>query len=84
MRYLGLLVTALIICVLAVIAFRSMGVAPGGDQKNADWYYAHPTERADQLKWCNENPQQQNGEICQAAVAAQTRADLEAGTHGTR
>lgn len=76
MRYLGLLLTLAIICLLVYFAFKSLGVG-SSDSHDADWYYAHPTERADQLKWCNEHPQQQNQGDCISAVAAQTRADAE-------
>lgn len=76
MRYLGLLLTLAIICVLVYLTFRALGFTPN-NQKDAEWYYAHPTERAQQLKWCSENAQQQDSSECTAAVAAQTRVDTE-------
>ena len=76
MRYVGMLLTLVIICVLAIIAFRSMGFAPS-DAHDAQWYYSHPAERASELQYCNEHPQEQNGGECMAAVSAQTRIDAE-------
>lgn len=76
MRYLGLLLTLAIICVLVYFAFKSLGVG-SSDTHNAEWFYSHPTERADRLKWCNDNPQQQDSAECTAALAAQTRVDTE-------
>lgn len=81
MRGLGLLVTLAIICMLAVFMFRSVGLTPSGDH-DADWYLSHPTERADKLKWCSDNPQQQDSAECKAAVNAQTRADIESSSRG--
>lgn len=81
MRGLGMLVTLAIICMLAVFIFRATGLAPSGEH-DADWYYAHATERADKLKWCGDNPQQQDSGECKAAVAAQTRIDVENSSRG--
>jgi hypothetical protein len=80
MRGLGMLVTLVIICMLAVFIFRASGLAPSNDH-DADYYYSHQSERADKLKWCYENPQQQDSGECKAAVAAQTRVDVEAASH---
>lgn len=81
MRYLGLLLTLAIICILVYFAFKSLGVG-SSDTHDAQWFYNHPAERADQLKWCNDHPQQQDTGDCLSAVAAQTRVDTErAGQH---
>jgi len=80
MRALGMLLTLVIMCMVAVFIFRSTGLAPSGD-RGADWYYGHPTERADKLKWCSDNPQQQDSAECKAAVNAQTRVDIEHAPH---
>lgn len=77
MRYLGLLLTLAIICILVYFAFKSLGVGPSNGARDAEWFYNHPTERADQLKWCNDNPSQQDTGDCLQAVAAQTRVDTE-------
>lgn len=76
MRYLGLLFSLAIICILVYFAFKSLGVG-SSDSHDAAWFYDHPTERAAQLKWCNDHPQQQNQGECVSAVAAQTRVDAE-------
>jgi len=80
MRALGLLLTLVIMCMAAVFIFRASGLAPS-DGRGADWYYGHATERADKLKWCGDNPQQQDSAECKAAVAAQTRVDVEHSSH---
>ena len=80
MRALGMLVTLVIVGMLAVFIFRATGLAPSGDH-DADWYYSHSTERADKLKWCGDNAQQQDSAECKAALAAQTRVDVETSSH---
>ena len=81
MRYLGLLLTLAIICVLVYIAFKSMGIGQSSDAHDSQWFYDHPTERADQLKYCNDHPQEQESGPCLAAVSAQTRVDTENASH---
>lgn len=74
MRYAGILLTMLIIAIWAVWTFAHLGTS---DSHDVDWWYSHPAERAERLKWCNENPQQQDTSDCTVPVAAQTRADIE-------
>lgn len=74
MRYAGILLTLLIISIWAVWTFAHLGTS---DSHDVDWWYGHPAERAERLKWCNENPQQQDSSDCTVPVAAQTRADIE-------
>jgi hypothetical protein len=76
MRYLGMLLTLAIICIVVFYAFKSLGVG-SSDAHDAEWFYNHSTERADQLKWCNDHPQQQDSSDCLSAVSAQTRVDTE-------
>ena len=61
MRYAGILLTLLIIAIWAVFAFGHLG---GTGTHTVDWWYAHPDERAKQLAWCNDHPQQQDGTEC--------------------
>jgi hypothetical protein len=76
MRYAGILLTLVIIAIWAVWTFAHIG---GSDpQDSVDWWYDHPTERAERLKWCNDNPQNQNSPTCTVPIAAQIRADTEA------
>jgi len=76
-----MLLTLAIVCVLAYIAFRSLGVAPSSDVRDSQWYYQHATERATELQYCNQHPQEQDSAECVAAVAAQTRVDTENAAH---
>ncbi|MBV8171906.1 MAG: hypothetical protein JO219_08255 [Candidatus Eremiobacteraeota bacterium] len=65
---------------LAYIGLRSLGVGQSGDVRDAQWYYHHPSERASELAYCNQHPQEQNGGECLAAVSAQTQVDAENAT----
>lgn len=77
MRYVGMLLTLAIICVLVYIVFRSLGVGPPADTHDAQWFFDHPSERASKLQYCNQHPEEQDGGECLAAVTAQRRADTE-------
>ncbi|MBV8082734.1 MAG: hypothetical protein JO293_07430 [Candidatus Eremiobacteraeota bacterium] len=77
MRYFGMLLTLAIICVLAYITFRSLGLTPSSDVHDAQWFYDHPSERASKLEYCNQHPDQQAEGECLAAVTAQARADTD-------
>lgn len=79
MRYLGILLTLAIIAVATVWLFKSFGMTNNSadDVGSMPWYYAHQSERADKLQWCNQNPQQQDSTDCRNATAAQTQVDLE-------
>ncbi len=78
MRYGGILITLLIVAIWAAWTFVHMG---GGDTHTVDWWYDHPEERAKQLAWCNDHPQQQDGTECTLPVAAQLRADTDKLAH---
>ena len=80
MRFLGLLLTLAIICVLVYLAFKSLGIGQT-NVHDAQWFYDHPAERADQLKYCNDHPQEQESPACLSAVSAQTRVDTERSMH---
>ena len=79
MRYLGLLITVVIIALAAVYLLRSFGMTnnSGEDAGSVKWYYAHDQERTAKLQWCNQNPQSQDSPECRNATAAQTQVDID-------
>ena len=79
MRYLGILLTLVIIAIAAVWMFRSYGLTnnSGEDVGSVRWYYSHDQDRKAKLDECNQNPQNQDSRDCRNATAAQTDIDIE-------